>query len=178
MRNYGLIGKTMKLKQLFKRHKSRRFIHYSEPNQEPHSHIAGKKRVRELLNNFDYILLDNMGDGHNEYLLPPLVTPYIAQTEEERIRQYQIDCLMYNPQLKKIIAVEVDGPYHNATREARKHTRLKRDTIEEYLGSNNEIRVGKHRYQYDTFKVFNIEDEVLVGKYAIDRLELMVKLLN
>lgn len=122
--------------------------------------------------------MDNIRDGHFEYQLPKLVTPYIAETEEEKIRQYQIDCLMWNKELQRVVAVEVHGDYHFSSREQIKKTRLKEDTIKLYLTCHNEIQVGKHRYFYKTFKFYAFLVDELYGRDAIDRVYLERILLN
>ena len=177
MRNNGLMQRITKLKQLFRKPKTTRFIHYSEPNQEPLEHREGKRRVRGILGLFGYILLDNLMDRKYEYKMPPVITSFIAETEKEKIRQYQIDCLMYNASMRKVIAVEVDGDYHFASKDAIRKTRLKRETIHQYLGGRNFIQIGKSRYEYDTYKFVSFREDELIGRYALDRNEIVGQLI-
>lgn len=157
-------------------------IHYTEPNQEPSEHIKAKERIRHILYNFDYTTVTNSNDGHHEYTLPELVTPFIAKTEEERIRKYQIDLLMHSVHAQQIIAIEINGDYHYSSRENIRKMRLKYETINEYLASHDHIEVKnvKHlkKYYYNKFKVIGFPTEDIYGPYSYDRLEIINKILN
>jgi hypothetical protein len=158
--------------------RSTRYIHYSEPNQEPPEHIKGKERIRHILSGFDYVLVQNTNDEHQEFQLPPLVTNFIAETEEERIRQYQIDLLMYNPALQKIIAIEVHGGYHFKNKDSIRKMRLKEETILDYLGTHSFVKVDDKFYHYKTYKMVSFRTEEVYGKISFDRLQLIDKILN
>jgi hypothetical protein len=158
--------------------RSTRYIHYSEPNQEPPEHIKGKERIKHILLGFDYVLVQNTNDEHQEFQLPELVTNFIAKTEKERIRQFQIDLLMHNQALQKIIAIEVHGAYHFKNKESIAKMRLKEETILDYLGTHSSVRVDDKVYSYKTYKMVSFRTEEVYGRIAFDRLQLIDKILN
>jgi hypothetical protein len=164
------------------KHRSTRFIHYSEPNQEPEEHIKAKDRIRHILYNFDFNLINNTDDRHKEFKLPPVVTDLIAETEEEKIREYQIDVLMHSRISNMIIAVEVNGPYHLATKKAIQKTNMKHRAIVEYLATHHEIQVKKNRriyiYPYTKYRVVAITSEEGYGRLSLDRQQLIDRLFN
>ncbi len=159
-------------------HRSTRYIHYSEPNQEPPEHIKGKERIKHILSGFDYVIVQNTNDEHQEFQLPELVTKFIAKTEKEKIRQFQIDLLMYNPALQKIIAIEVHGEYHFKNKESIAKMRLKEETILDYLGSHDFVKAGDKFYHYKTYKMISFRTYEVYGKISLDRLQLINRILN
>lgn len=158
------------------------YIHYTEPNQEPPEHIKAKDRIRHILYNFGYRTITNSKDGHHEYTLPPLITPFIAKTEQERIRQYQIDLLMHSSSNQHLISVEINGEYHFINPKSIAKMRLKKETVTQYLIKRDEIQVKsiKHisKYKYKTFKVVDFRTDEVYGAYALDRRQIVYRIFN
>ena len=105
-----------------------------------------------------------------------MVTDLIAKTEEETIREYQIDVLMYNASSSMIIAIEVNGVYHFVNNNAIRKTRMKHRAINEYLASHNAIVVENDIYPYKSYKVVEFTTEELHGRYSLDRSEIISKI--
>jgi len=154
------------------------FIKYKEPNQEPPEHIKGKERIKHILSGFDYVVVQNTNDEHQEFQLPELVTNFIAKTEEEKIRQYQIDLLMHNSTLQKIIAIEVHGNYHFKNKDSIRKMKLKEETILDYLASHSFVKVDDKFYNYKTYKMVSFRTYEVYGRISLDRLQLIDRILN
>lgn len=145
-----------------------RYIHYSEDNDEPEDHVAGKERIRTFLQLCGYILITNTDKF--EFKLPELYNDIGDQK-----RHYQLDVLMYNPRDKLMLIVEVHGGYHFTSNKKINDIKLKTEIVSSYFRRNGILEVKNKRYDYDGFKYFNIKIEDLK---LMNSQQLRHKLLN
>lgn len=131
-----------------------RYIHYSEDNDEPEDHRAGKERIRTFLQFCGFILISNTDKF--EYKLPELYNDIGDQK-----RNYQLDVLMYNPKDKLMLIAEVHGAYHFTSDKRIADIKLKTEIVSSYFRRNGILEVRDKRYDYDNFKYFNIKTEDL-----------------
>ena len=81
-----------------------------------------------------------------------------------------------------MIAIEVNGPYHYASKRKIAAMRLKEETINDYLASHDAIAFKKikytYNYPYQKYKVLSFRTEEIYGKDSMDRLQIIDKILN
>ena len=89
---------------------------------------------------------------------------------------------MYNAEYNMIVAVEVHGPYHFASKEAIRKTKMKHRTIVEYLASHDIIIVKKSKriytYPYKIFRVVEFTTEEGYGRLSLDRMQIINRIFN
>jgi hypothetical protein len=143
-----------------KKPKSTRFIKYDEPNDEPVVHIQGKIRIHHLLSRFGYRVLTNT--EKMEYKLP------VIHTELDGDKHYQIDALMYDEKTLRVIAVEVNGPYHYANKTRIGKTRQKHEEISNWFKRRGVIKIDEVKYDYKMQRCIAFKTEELVGKHQLN----------
>lgn len=156
------------MRHLFRKPTGTSHIKYTRPNQEPEAHLDGKKRVRIIMFGLGYTMLVN--SPSMEYALPPITNVF------DETRDFIIDILMYNHLLKRVVAIEIDGPYHRKDRRAIAKTKWKHETVQEYLRLNRQILVDGKAYPYISWRFKAFEDDELVGKYALKDIEIIKEL--
>lgn len=147
------------MKNMFKKIPSTRFIRYDQPNDEPQEHYDGKMRIHHLMGRIGYIFLANT--EKQEFALP------VIHTQLDGDKNYQIDALMYNSKIERIVAVEVNGKYHFKNRRSIAKMKQKHEEIVEFLRTRKAILVGKLRYEYRLYRAHGFMTEELIGKDAL-----------
>lgn len=143
----------------FKKIPSRRFIKYDRPNDEPEEHYEGKLRIHSLMGRYGYVFIANT--SQQEFQLPTI------HTELDGDKHYQIDALMYNEKIQRIVAVEVNGAYHYANRHRIHRTNQKHEEVVNYITSRNFVEADGIKYPYRLSRCHGFKTEELIGKYAL-----------
>ena len=143
----------------FKKIPSRRYIKYDKPNDEPPEHYEGKIRIHSLMERFGYVFIANT--SQLEYQLPTI------HTELDGDKHYQIDALMYNEKLQRIIAVEVNGAYHYANRWRIHRTHQKHEEVVNFIHSRKFVECDGVKFEYKLSKCHGFKTEELIGEHAM-----------
>ena len=89
---------------------------------------------------------------------------------------------MYNAEYQMMVAVEVHGPYHFASKDAIRKTKMKHRTIIEYLESKDVIYVKKvkrtYTYPYKIFRAVEFTTEEGYGRLSLDREQIINRIFN
>ncbi len=131
-----------------------RFIKYSEPNDEPKEHRDGKMRVAALMGRWGYIGVFNADKW--EFQLEPI-----------QDYTYTLDVLMYNERFKRLVAVEINGAYHYASRKRIKKTEFKEIIVKEYFSHRKFLLANGEKLYFDQFLYKGFKTEEVIGKYAL-----------
>jgi hypothetical protein len=150
----------MQMKQPFHKKKTSQFIRYTEPNQEPAEHQAGKALIRGILHNVGYVCVTNAPKF--EYAMPPITNIF------KLTKNYTLDCLMYHNLELKLIAVEIHGAYHRKNRIQIADTKWKEESIRQWLLEHDKIECDGKFYPYHSWRFRAFETDDLVGKYKMD----------
>lgn len=142
-----------------KKPSSTRFIHYSEPNDEPIEHQQGKVRIHHLTSRFGYKPLVNT--EKHEFAMP------VIHTKLDGDKHYQIDALMYDEHTLRIISIEVNGKYHYANKVKIAKTKQKHEEISNYFDRHGVIKIDKVKYDYKVHRCIVFKTEELIGKHAL-----------
>jgi hypothetical protein len=149
----------------FKKIPSKRFIKYDKPNDEPPEHYEGKIRIHSLMGRLGYVFIANT--SQQEFALPTIHTPLDGD------KHYQIDALMYNEKLERIVAVEVNGEYHYANRWRIHRTNQKHEEVVNFITRRKYIECDGIKYNYKLSLCHGFKTEELVGKNAMSDDEIL-----